>query len=74
MTVATWGDTVQVKVNAPMSMRPGAIAAVVGIREVETPEQVLQFEAPVGSKVYLIEFGNGDAIEISEAWIDAVAS
>ena len=70
----TWGDTVLVKASAPASMRPGAIAEVVGIRDVETPEQATQFEAPIGSKVYLIEFSNGDAMELAEMWIEPVPS
>ena len=74
MPAATWGDTVRVKASAPMSMRPGAIAEVVGIRDVETPSQATQFETPIGSKVYLIEFSDGDAIELAEMWIETVAS
>jgi hypothetical protein len=71
MADPTWGDTVRVKAAAPPLMRPGALAAVVGIREVETLEQARQFEAAIGSKVYLIEFGDGDALELPEAWIEA---
>lgn len=70
MPDATWGDTVRVKAIAPVSMRPGAIAAVVGIRDVETPTQATQFETPIGSKIYAIEFSDGDAIELAEMWIE----
>ena len=73
MPETTWGDTVRVKVSAPATMRPGAIAEIVGIREVETEEQALQFQARIGSKIYLIEFGDGDATELGEAWIEPVA-
>ncbi len=74
MLTATWGDTVRVKASAPVSMRPGRLAAVVGMRDVETQEQVIEFEAAIGSKVYLIEFGDGDAIEVAETWLEAVVA
>ena len=73
MRFPTWGDTVLVRASAPATMHPGAIAAVVGNRDVETPEQATQFETPIGSKVYLIEFSNGEAIEVAEIWIEPVA-
>ena len=69
----TWGDTVRVKAGAQPARRPGAIAEVVGIREIEVAEQARQFEAPIGSKLYLIEFGDGTSLEIPEAWIETVS-
>jgi hypothetical protein len=53
-------------------MRPGAIAAVCAITEIENETQSKEFNAKIGSKVYLIEFGDGVSIEIPEAWIEAV--
>lgn len=69
---ATWGDTVRVKANAPISMRPGAVAEVVGIRDINTPDQAAQFDIPVGATVYLIEFGNGDSMEVADKWLEAI--
>lgn len=34
-------------------------------------EQAKEYEAPIGSKIYLIEFGDGSSIEIAEGWIEA---
>jgi hypothetical protein len=70
----TWGDTVRVKAGAQPARRPGAIAEVVGIRDIEAADQAREFEAPIGSKLYLIEFGDGTSHEIPEAWIEAVSS
>ena len=70
MSSLTWGDTVRVKAGASPERRPGACAEVCGIREIETPEQARQFEAPLGSKLYLVEFGDGQALEIPEIWIE----
>ncbi len=65
------GDSVRVKVGAPQAMRPGALAAVCAITEIENEAQVQAYEASIGSTIYLIEFGDGTSIEIPEAWIEA---
>jgi len=64
------GDTVRVKAGAEPASRPGALAEVVGIREVETEDRARELEAAIGSKLYLIEFGDGTSIEIAQAWLD----
>jgi hypothetical protein len=71
MSNVTWGDTVRIKNGAPPSVRPGALAEIVGMREIETLSQAQQFAATIGSKVHLVEFGDGQALEIPEAWIEA---
>jgi hypothetical protein len=73
MAEFTWGDTVRVKVGAGPARRPRAIAEVVGIREIETEDQARQFEVPIGSKVYLIEFVDGASLETPEAWIETAS-
>jgi hypothetical protein len=70
----TWGDSVRVKVGAPPAMRPGALAAVCAITEIENDTQAKKYGAPIGSKLYLIEFGDGTSLEIPEAWIEAVSN
>lgn len=66
----TWGDTIRVRAEAAAESRPGALGEVVGIRPVETESQARQFACPIGSRLYLIEFGDGTSLEIAEAWID----
>lgn len=70
----TWGDTVRVELGAPAVLRPGSLGEVVGIREVENSEQASQFSASVGSKIYLVEFGDGEAIELSQRWLHLFSS
>lgn len=69
----TWGDEVRVRIGAAAAMRPGAYAAVVGIREVEDYANARKFQVTIGSTLYLIEFGDGSAIEIPEAWVEAAS-
>jgi transcription elongation GreA/GreB family factor len=50
------------------------LAEIVGIREIEIEAEARQFDAPIGSKLYLIEFGDGTALEIPETWIEAASA
>jgi len=72
MAAFTWGDTVRIMAQAPAEARPGSIGEVCGIREIETPDQAKEFAAPIGTKLYLIEFGDGKSIETKEDWLEQV--
>jgi hypothetical protein len=67
----SWGDTVRVKPGAPAPARPGALAEVVGIREVADAKQARQFGATIGTKLVLIEFADGASVEIPETWLES---
>ena len=70
----TWGDTVRIKACAPAELRAGHCGEVVAITEIDTQEKAELYEAPVGSTVYQVEFGDGEAVEIMEAWVEAAPS
>lgn len=70
MSTATWGDTIRIKMGASTESRPGALATVCGMREVETPEQSEQFGCPIGTTLYLVEFGDGTSDEIPEEFVE----
>ena len=70
MGTATWGDTVRIKQNASPEMRPGTLAAVCGIREVESTDQSEQFDCAIGTILYLVEFGDGESVEIPENFVE----
>lgn len=70
MSTPTWGDTVRIKKGASTEMRPGTLAAVCGMREVETPEQSEQFGCAIGTTLYLVEFGDGASVEIPEEFVE----
>jgi hypothetical protein len=70
MSSPTWGDTVRIKNHASPGMRPGSLAAVCGMREVETDAQAKQFGCAVGTPLYLIEFGDGSSVEIPETFVE----
>jgi hypothetical protein len=74
MTSPTWGDTVRIKEGAAPEMHPGALAAVCGMREVETVEQAKQFNCAIGTILYLVEFDDGASLEIPEACLELADS
>lgn len=74
MSDPAWGDMVRVRALAPRSMRPGALAAVVGVREVQTVDQAAPAGTPAAISIYTIEFGDGLSIDIAQAWIERVVA
>lgn len=73
MSSPSWGDTVRVRADAPAGMRPDNVGEVVGMRDVDTAEVAVQFKAPIGSRIYLVEFADGAALEIAAAWVVATS-
>ncbi|MEI9961403.1 MAG: hypothetical protein WDM76_09845 [Limisphaerales bacterium] len=49
-----WGQAVRIVTTAPENMRPGQAGSVCGMRKLDT------------DNLYLIEFSDGQAIEIGE--------
>ena len=65
----TWGDTVFIKNGAPAQFRPGSLASVCGIVLVRTKKEEKGLHAPIGSRVFLVEFSDGNAVDVPERWI-----
>ncbi len=65
-----WGDSVMVKPGARPEWRPGAGAAVCGVRQVESVEVATAFGAAVGTQLILIEFSDGSSTEVPEAVLE----
>jgi hypothetical protein len=57
-----WGQAVRVRTFAPASMHSGRAGSVCGMRELK------------GQRIYLIEFSNGEAVEIGEDHLEALES
>ena len=68
----TWGDAVRVKACAPTDVRAGECGDVVAVTEIDSHEQAERYAVPIGNTVYQVEFGDGQALEIREAWLEAV--
>lgn len=72
MTEPTWGDTVRIKLSAKPEQRPGVLASVCGLREIETEEQARQLGYPVGTRLYLVEYDDGEAVELPSFAVELV--
>ena len=72
MSRPTWGDTVQIKDHVSQPMRPGSLASICGMRELETAEQAEQFGCGIGTTVYLVEFSDGTSMELAEDFVVVV--
>jgi hypothetical protein len=64
-----YGEAVRVAENAPAKFHPSEIVSVCGFRSIETEKQALTSGFPVQTLLYLVELGNGDAIEIPESFL-----
>ena len=51
-------------------MRPGSLASVCGMREVKSSELAARFGCPIGTTLYLVEFGDGFSLEIPAALLE----
>jgi len=67
-----WGDTVRVSDAAPSEYRPGCLAEVCGIRQVNPNDAGAESRLGLksGQFIYLIEFPDGDAIEVPETLVE----
>lgn len=69
-----WGDVVMVKLIAPERYKPGFRGCICGIRNIDSLETALEFDQKIGSKLYLIEFANGEALEIPSFFLNLIDS
>lgn len=63
----TWGDVVLIKESAPLNYRPGFKGCVCGI------QVSFEFDNELKSELYLIEFGDGEALEIPKILLSKVS-
>jgi hypothetical protein len=61
----TWGQTVRLRTNPYVPERAGSLAEVCGVVPIQTVEHAQSvFGGSIGEVAYLIEFGDGVAIEV----------
>jgi hypothetical protein len=65
----TWGEDAKVIESAPQQYHPGEIGSVCGIRLITSSYTAEKFNKEIGTKLYLIEFEDGKAIEIPESFL-----
>lgn len=68
-----WGDSVIIKESAPKNYNPGYIGCICGMREIESTEEAKEFDVEISTKLYLIEFDDGNSIEIPGYFISLIS-
>ncbi len=64
-----WGDPVMIKQNAPQCYKPGSQGCICGIRIIDSKEIAQQFDQIIGSELFLVEFNNGETLEIPKNFL-----
>lgn len=59
-----YGDAIVVKKHAPLSYKPGLSGCICGIRMIDSDEVAQQFNQKSGSELYLVEFEDGESLDI----------
>lgn len=65
----TWGDTVTVAQDAPDRFQPGLQGSVCGMRDRPVDWEGSESESEASARLYLVEFSDGEAIEIPEQYL-----
>jgi hypothetical protein len=70
----TWGETVKIANDAPKEYKPGELAEICSMWEIETDANSRIRGEPVGTIIYSIEFGDGTIIELPDRYLEKYQS
>lgn len=65
----TWGENAKVAQSAPKHYHSGEIGSICGIQLIISSYIGEKFNKEIGTKIYLVEFGDGNALEIPESFL-----
>ncbi len=65
-----WGDSVIVKKIAPDFYNPGLKGSICGIRTIDLLQTANEFDQEIASELYLVEFSDGETIEIPKVFLE----
>ena len=68
--IFNWGDTVVIKKIAPECYKPGLLGSVCGVSNIDSEELAIKFNQKMNSELYLIEFGDGETLEIPGCYLN----
>lgn len=66
----TWGQTVQVKKEAPKCFHPSEIASICGITKIKFDAMAQKYNSNIGDWLYTIEFTGGTDMQIPECYLE----
>ncbi len=65
----SWGDSIINKQIAPKHFKPGCKGSICGIRTIDSTELAKNFEQNINSELYLVEFNDGETLEIPRFYL-----
>lgn len=66
----SWGDAVTVNQTAPNCYKPGCQGSICGFRTIDSDAIAVQFNQKIGSVLCLVEFLNGETLEIPKCFLN----
>ncbi|MBF0503112.1 MAG: hypothetical protein HQM09_23500 [Candidatus Riflebacteria bacterium] len=72
MVEIDYGDTVEIKVDAPSPFQPRLRVSTCGFRIVENQVEAQAVGFAIGTRLWLVEKGDGSSFEIPEEFIEKV--
>ena len=69
MTEFDYGETVLIREDAPKRYSPGKLASICSVMRVETEAHARAIGAEVGDIAHLVEFADGNSVELSSKWL-----
>jgi hypothetical protein len=69
-----YGDVVTISRTAPTIYHPGAQGCLCGMRVIDSLELAITFGQQEGSELFLIEFSDGQSLEIPTRFFTRVSS
>lgn len=70
----TWNDAVRIMQSAPGKFRPGQYGVVCGMRCLDANQEIEGCEVPSGTEVYIVEWSDGNSLEIPEYYLSPFTS
>lgn len=68
----SWSEAVRVIDSAPARYGPSREGSVCGMREIESESAASDLGEPVGTVLYLVEWRDGDSLEVPEQHLVAI--
>ena len=65
-----YGQTVRIGASAPPPLQPGTDVDIVGMTRLSHAREILNVICPAGTDIYLIEFADGNSLEVPESFIE----
>lgn len=67
-----YGQIVKIKDDSPAEYNPGVIGSICGMKMIDSASLAQRFNAAIGEWLYIVEFSNGNSIELPERFLKKI--